>query len=241
MDCIANFDRAADHYEALGATQAALAGALAGWIAPSERHGAAIEFGAGTGMLTRHLLPWDGAYLATDAAPRMAALGRVRAPGATWAQRYASDTTCLRMMDWVFACNLLQWLEEPEGVLRAWRAIMAPGGHLAGVILLRGTLEELQALLPESSPVPWRTESEWRAMLNRTGFRLERAEVREQVVIYPTALDFLRTIHAMGLAPKPAVGPGRLRSVLREYDRSFASGRGVRATWRGWLARAVAV
>ena len=50
-DVIQNFDRSVAGYEAHSAPQAELAAELARWIAPGERRGRAVEFGAGTGLI----------------------------------------------------------------------------------------------------------------------------------------------------------------------------------------------
>ncbi len=241
MDVIQNFDRSVSGYDAHSAPQAALAAELAGWIAPSERQGRAVEFGAGTGLFTREMQPWPGTYLATDAAPCMFELGRVRCPAARWAKLDARQPAGLDSADWVFSCNLLQWLEEPEAVLRGWRKILPPGGRMAIAVLLAGTLHELQSVLPGATPLRWHSLEEWRVILHRTGFAIEREALWERREIYLDALALLRTIHAGGLAPRRVAGAGKLRAALRAYDQKFATKGGVYASWQAWLARAVAV
>jgi len=238
MDTIASFDRAAESYTAFAAPQAALASTLAAWVAPTERKGRALEFGAGPGLLTERLLPWAGSYCATDASAAMLARGRACCPSVAWKLCDARDPANVGPADWLFACGLLQWLPDPATTLRLWHSQLAPGGHLAVGIWLPGTLGELASLLPEASPVRWRSAHEWAALLSSAGFTLERSETWEHLSLHPSALDFLRAVHAMGLAPRRAVGPGRLRSALRTYDLRFAIPGGVRATWRAWLARA---
>ncbi|MGA2052028.1 MAG: hypothetical protein ABSH19_01815, partial [Opitutales bacterium] len=131
--------------------------------------------------------------------------------------------------------------DQPVPTLRRWRAEMAPGARLAVGLLLPGTFAELESLLPEAPPVRWRPAREWENLLRDAGFRLERTETWEHISLHPSALDFLRSVHAMGLAPRRAVGSGRLRSALCAYDQRFAEPGGVRATWRAWLARATVV
>ena len=238
MDTVASFDRAAECYAAFAAPQAALASTLATWITPAERRGCALEFGAGPGLLTERLLPWAGQYYATDAAPAMLARGQARCPSIIWKLCDARDPANPGPADWLFACGLLQWLPDPATILRRWRSHLLPGGCLAVGIWLPGTLGELASLLPEATPVHWRSASEWAAIFASAGFALERAETWEHLSHHPSALHFLRAVHAMGLAPRRVVGPGRLRSALRAYDLRFSTTGGVRATWRAWLARA---
>jgi len=237
-DVILNFDRSAAGYEANSAPQAALAAALATWINPADRQGLAIEFGAGTGLFTRHMHPWLGTYTATDAAPGMVKRGQMLAPAAKWEIADAREVQRLGPADWIFACNLLQWLDEPEKVLRGWRKIMPAKGQFAAAVLLPGTFPELERVLPGVAPLPWHDREEWSKFLADAGFEITRAEIWEHREIFPNARAFLRSLHAMGLAPRRMVGAGRLRAALRHYDKEFAVGGRVRATWQAWLVRA---
>jgi hypothetical protein len=115
---------------------------------------------------------------------------------------------------------------------------MAPDGELAVAVLVRGTFSELLALLPEAMQVRWRSGAEWEQIVRDAGFVPNRIERWEYTSKYPCARDFLRAVHGMGLAPRRVVGPGKLRTTLGLYDEIFGVGGTVRATWRGWLARA---
>jgi trans-aconitate methyltransferase len=235
---IDNFNRAAGQYEVHAAPQAALASELAQWILPGERTGRALELGAGTGLFTRLMLPWDGNYTATDAAPQMVALGRTCCPAAEWKVLDARAPLGIESMQWIFACSLLQWLPEPQKVLQHWRKILNPEGQLAIAVLLPGTLGELHELLPEAKPLDWHTADEWRSLVINAGFALEREQLWEQQSLHANSLELMRAVHAMGLAPHRAVNGGRLRRALREYNQKHVVADGVVATWRAWLVRA---
>jgi trans-aconitate methyltransferase len=240
-DVIQNFDRSVAGYAAHSAPQAALAAELARWIAPAERQGRAIEFGAGTGLFTQQMQPWVGTYLATDAAPRMVEYGRAHFPLANWQVQDARQTSGLNPADWIFSCNLLQWLDEPDAALREWRKILPSGGQLTAAVLLPGALRELQSVLSHSTPLRWHATDEWRKIFRNAGFSITRESVWEHREVYPRALAFLRAVHAMGLAPRRSTGAGQLRAALRAYDQNFAAPGGVSSTWQAWLVRAVAV
>jgi len=237
-DIIANFNRSALAYETLARPQALLAAELAQLVPPTERHGRALEFGAGPGLFTEQVQPWNGDYLATDAAAAMVQRGRIRCAAATWRQQDARTAAKVEPVDWLFACNLLQWFEHPETVLRSWRTTLRPGGHLVVAVLLRGTLGELSGVLPEVPPLIEKTATQWQALVSKAGFAVEASRSWDYVSVYPSALAFLRSMHAMGFAPRRLVGPGRLRAALRAYDQQYAGPGGVRATWQAWLARA---
>src|SRR5208283_1000383 len=55
----ASFGRASRTYGTRSGVQAAMAGWLSEWL-PANRFGRVLEIGAGTGLFTRHLFPWDG-------------------------------------------------------------------------------------------------------------------------------------------------------------------------------------
>ncbi|HVU37107.1 MAG TPA: methyltransferase domain-containing protein [Opitutales bacterium] len=239
-EVVEKFDRSVEGYEANCAPQEALAAELARWVPYEERSGFAIEFGAGTGLFTRKMQPWCGPYLATDASAQMVATGIRLCPIVAWLQHDAQNAQSLGPADWVFACNLLQWLDNPAEILSGWRDLLKPGGHLVIAVLLEGTFGELQQILPEANPLTWRSAGAWSSLVTQAGFAIERAEIWQHLEIYPSSLDFLRSVHAMGLAPRHLVGPGRLRTALRKYDGQYAIAGGVRSTWRGWLARAAA-
>ncbi len=234
---IENFDRSVAGYEAHSAPQAALAAALAQWILPSERHGVAIEFGAGTGLFTQQVQPWKGTYTATDAAPGMIQRGKTLVPAANWKIADARQSLSLGPADWIFACNMLQWVDNPEAVLGGWRKIAAAEGQIALAVLLPETFQELEAVLPGSSPVRWHTADAWSQYLEGAGFAIERASEWRHIAVAPSALAWLRSLHAMGLAPRRTMGAGRLRTALRHYDEDYPTNGGVRATWAGWLMR----
>ena len=59
--------------------------------------------------------------------------------------------------------------------------------------------------------------------------------VLEHPEIYPSAVDFLRTLHNSGVTGEPHFNAGTLRSLLRDYTRLYGNPDGsVRATW-SWL------
>ncbi len=238
---VENFDRSVHGYETQCLPQDALACELAKWVPFEERSGYAVEFGAGTGLFTRKVQPWCGPYLATDASPNMVATGMQRCPIVAWKVHDATDAQGVGVADWIISCSLLQWLQDPAATLRSWHGIMKPGGHLLIGVLLPGTLNELRQLLPEASPLPWHTAEEWPQLVNQAGFALERMQTWQHVEVYADALELLRAVHAMGLAPRRTVGPGRLRSAIKQYDQYFAVPGGVRSTWQAWMGKAVVV
>lgn len=228
-DVIASFDRVARTYAAHAAAQEALADWVAAWL-PRRRTGRALEVGAGPGIFTRRLLPWNGEVLATDASRAMCAAGRAALPEVAW-RTMTAERPLPGPWDWIFSSSMLQWAESPALVFAAWRARLAPGGRVLAGLFVRGTLEEWYALSGEP-PLRWRTAAEWRALVEDSGIRIVRDDEAVRTFHHASAAALLRSLHGAGTAPRRRIPPGRLRALLAEYERLHRTGRGVPARWR---------
>ncbi|HEY3754510.1 MAG TPA: methyltransferase [Opitutaceae bacterium] len=222
----ASFGRAADRYLKHAEVQRDLAKWLSAWL-PNFRQGAALELGAGPGVLTEFILPWNGAYVATDLSTAMCTAGRGRFPSIAW-HRAAAEHPPAGPWDWIFTSSMLQWVQDPVAVLDACRKVAAPGGRLLAGLFVAPTLPEWDAVVPpgdrlRSRPLYWRTESEWLAAAEQAGWRLLRIESQSRTFIYPSARAFLRSLHASGAAPHRAIPGPKLRQVLQAYDTRFRS------------------
>jgi len=224
-----SFGRAAEHYESFAFVQRSMAAWLAQWV-PEERAGTAIEAGAGTGLFTRCLLPWNGRLLATDSSPEMVARGRENLPDIEW---LVTDAAALPDISaqWIFSSSFLQWASDPVSLFQHWREKLRPGGRILAGLFASPTLPELSAVLPGRSPLTWRAPEEWEEAIAAAGFDLVRSDWEARVFTFSSALDFVRTLHRVGAAPRARTPAGMLRAALRDYDRRFAAPGGVRSTW----------
>ena len=156
-----SFGRAAARYDAFAPVQTAMANWLAEWL-PTDRQGAALEIGAGTGLFTLRTLPWSGAYVASDASAGMVALGRSKVPAVEW-RELAAARVGQGDWAWIFSASMLQWAEDPVALLRAWRDALSPGGRVLAGFYVADTLPELRTLFSEGrEPLAWRSVSHWR-------------------------------------------------------------------------------
>jgi malonyl-CoA O-methyltransferase len=226
---VASFDRAAGRYRRHARIQIDLAGWLAEWL-PTVRRGRALEVGAGSGVFTERLIPWDGELLATDASAAMCAVGRAAVPQAVWCVM-AAEMLEGSGWDWIFSSSMLQWAAQPVDVLRGWRNRLARDGRILAGLYVDETLPELGSLIGAQTPVAWRSVETWRAALAAAGLQLQRDAVERRVYHYASAMELWRGLHALGAAPERRVSAGQLRTWLREYDRRFATEAGARATW----------
>lgn len=224
-----SFERAAPRYDFHAQVQTSMAGWLAEWL-PKEREGRALEIGAGTGLFTRRLLPWRGPLLATDISPAMCAVGQEELPDANW-QTMAAEAPAAGPWDWIFSSSMLQWAEEPEGILAAWRKQLAGNGRILAGFFVDETLSELRELIGQPDPLSWRTVEDWRECVKRSGLRVLRETVERRFFHHASAMALLRSLHGTGTAPQKRMKPGRLRRVLQEYELRHGSPEGVCSTW----------
>lgn len=224
----ASFGRAAMNYREHAQVQDAMAEWLGEWL-PSQRTGRALEIGAGPGVFTQRLLPWDGELTATDISPAMCAQGRALLPRADWRVMAAANPAD-GPWDWIFCSSMLQWARQPAELFATWREALAPNGRLLAGIFVQGSLPELRAL-QEGGPVTWRPPEAWRASLERGGLRLVRDAVEQRVFRYLSGVAFLRSLHGVGAAPERMVSAGRLRRLLQDYEMRYGGEDGVQATW----------
>ncbi len=235
-----HFGAAATTYDRAARIQARIAEELAGDIAAFARPTQILEFGCGTGNLTRalaELFP-EARLIATDLAPPMAALCRKRLDGSTALACAAMDAELPAFpaagFDLVCGSLAAQWFANPAQAFTALGALLRPGGVLALTTLGTDTFQEWRAaaallgLDPAIPTYPSLTELDWR---RPRGFLVELAREQRMWDEHPTALDFLQSLRRIGadLPPDHArpLSPGALRRILRQVD---AQGR-VRATY----------
>jgi malonyl-CoA O-methyltransferase len=224
-----SFDRVARTYADHAVVQECMADWLAEWV-PERRTGKALELGAGPGVFTRRLLPWNGELVASDMSEAMCREAGTALPDVQWRVMRA-ETPQGGAHDWIFTSSMLQWVENPRAVFAAWRRALKPGGRVLAGLFAEGSLPELRALTHGWTPLTWRLPEEWAESLAEGGLRLVRAETHERVFHHASALKLLRSLHGVGAAPFHQFTAGRLRKILRDYDAIYAQAGGVRSTW----------
>ncbi|HEY8931756.1 MAG TPA: methyltransferase domain-containing protein [Rariglobus sp.] len=210
--------------------QDSIADWLAEW-APSERHGRALELGAGPGVFTRRLLPWSGDLIASDMSEAMCHEASLLFPDVEWRVMRAEAPHGEEAHDWIFTSSMLQWVDNPRAVFAAWRRALKPGGRVLAGLFAEGSLPELRALTHGWTPLTWRLPEEWAESLEQGGLRLVRSESHTRVFHHRSALHLMRSLHGVGAAPFHQFSPGRLRRILSDYDTLHRDAHGVRSTW----------
>ena len=227
------FDACAESYDAYAVPQRVFAERVAAFtgVLPRER---VVEFGAGTGALTRHVCDSaQGQVLATDASAAMVALGRKAVSGVQWSQLDAFGGS-VPASDLQLSSGLLQWADEPVRVLQLWRTALEPGGRMVHAFPCEPCLREWRALVP-AAPVRWRDEKAWCEVFRAAGLQPRRRQTWIETIVFTSALDMLRAMHRSGATGRARVGTGELRRALRDYEVRHRGPAGVLATW-AWLA-----
>ena len=226
---VSSFNDAALQYLAHSDVQKEAALWLSEYI-PKERHGTALELGAGPGLFTDYLLPWKGQLTVSDVSPNMVSLGKQRFPNLVWETRDAR-ISYLTHYDYIFSSSMLQWVEDPLTCLVALKNQLKPKGKLIMSLFIEGSLSELNAVAKLPGPLNWKSEKSWVCILNEAGLRMIRHNVKQSVNYFPTSMDGLKAIHASGAAPTRYITPGKLRTMLKSYDERFRTPLGVPFTW----------
>jgi malonyl-CoA O-methyltransferase len=226
------FDLKAATYDQAAVIQATLADWVAEWIEPTwPKVARVLEFGAGTGLLTRRLAN-RGRLTATDLSARMVQIGQQRLPEVRWKIANAWSPS-MGPVDRLFSSAMLQWAPDPQRVLNTWFRLVAPNGRMVHGLFVSPTLPELSSIANNPVPVQWRSADTWVAMLRQAGFEVCRWETSTIKQCHPNARQFLRQLHDTGAtATIPQLRVDELRRMIAEFDRRYAGHDGkVEVTW----------
>lgn len=251
------FDRAAASYADHSGFQARMAASLLALL-PAEAaiHGPRIEFGCGTGLLTRRLLvrfPKPD-LLATDAAPRMLAEAE-RAlgphPGLLFAVCDASgalpvpEAIAAQGPFSLAASNAtVQWFPDLARHLRWVAGLLPAGGLYLASGFDRDNFPELNSILREPpfgyADFPGHSAGDVRDAAETAGLELRAFVSERSEAIFPSPRTFLETIRALGAARRPRedrpMNRAKLDRLLRTYQERYPREGGVAATWAPWFA-----
>ena len=251
------FDRAADTYAAHSALQASMADSLMSLL-PSHapEAGPLVEFGCGTGLLTRRLSARFPAatFIVTDASPRMAAAAQASVPGSGRMRFSVCDASgrspapgeMAAVAPFALAASnaLVQWFPD-LGAHLAWTAsLLAPGGAYLVSGFDSGNLPELNAILRSPpfgfSDFPGHSAGGLEALARRAGMGLEALREETRVEISPSPRALLDSIRALGASRRPRedrpLTRKRLELLLQAYQEGYPREAGVAATWKPWYA-----
>lgn len=208
--------------------------------------GAGLDLGCGTGfslpLLAEHLQPSE--LVAADLSAEMIDYARAhRAVEARWLVADAANLPLApQSLDWIHSSLMIQWCEDTSRVASEMARLLKPDGQAHVATLVEGTLTELESAWAEADPGRrhvnrFLTRHELRARLG-AGFENVEVEVVPLELWYRDVMALLGELKALGARYKDeqrhrgALGPGRLKTMRRAYERNRDPHQGVPATWQ---------
>jgi len=231
------FDRAGATYEAAAQVQRHVASQLAQYC-PATFTGHVLEIGAGSGLLTRELLPRhrSGCYVALDLSPGMllhAVMPGAHKVAADGEQPPFSEAT----FDFLASASAMHWYADPLRSIPADLALLRPGGGFALALYVDGTLGELEEtsrVTGFGSIYPMRPAGFYRDVFaGLPGLTWEMQEAR-YTISHPSPAALLKSLKEAGVTHTPAkrtVSPSRYRAFARYYTERFSGPEGIGASY----------
>lgn len=251
------FDRAAATYGRHSAVQERMASCLVELLPEEFAPKSVVEFGCGTGHLTRALVArWPRAcYLATDGSSGMVEACRMRLEadfppvGTAGHRRFeivdARAFDLAGSFDLAASNALVQWFPDLNPHFAAVAAALAPQGLCLVSGFCRGHFPELNALLAEppfSYPeAVGHALEDVAAALEAAGLSVLACQAEEWCEAYRDPAAFLASIQGTGASRRPdgaRMSRVNLRRLLEGYADRFSVEGGVCATWKPWFALA---
>jgi malonyl-CoA O-methyltransferase len=248
------FGRSAARYEARAQIQARMAGILLDLWGDRPAPARVLEFGCGTGLLTRglrarfpraELTATDASSGMVEIAHGMAGLGAV----AFGIQDARGDVPIGELLlhreppDLLASGALAQWFPDLAAHFRFAGSLAAPGAHYLVSGFDSANFPELNSLLAEPPfsyrSFPGHSQASVEKAAIASGWAVTAFVGWEEREILPTARAVLKQLQELGSVRDPREG-GRmnranLAHLLAEYERRFSEDGGVRLTWRPWV------
>lgn len=193
-----------------------------------------IEFGAGTGLLTPHLvkLTQRPSYiLATDLSPSMIEEGKRRVPEANWQVMDAWNASPKDVAH-IFSSSLLQWCPNPQETLSNWARHLKKAGRIHVLLFIDQTLKELREFVPLEGIIQWRTLTAWKSFFRNAELQVIASREHVKQYHFPNSLDLIKTLKHSGTGLRNCLSGGRLRQLLKDYDECYNFNKGVISTWQ---------
>lgn len=191
-----------------------------------------IEFGAGTGLLTKFLINQNPSQLvATDISPTMLEEGKKNLPQVHWKLMDAWNAAP-NPFDHIFSSSLLQWCPNPQKTISNWAHHLTKGGTIHNLFFIDQTLNELRQLTSLEKIIQWKTLQSWEFFFKNAGLRIILSRESKITYEFPSSLHLLKTLKYTGTSFKNQICGVHLKSILKRYDNQFRSSNGVFSTWQ---------
>lgn len=229
-----SFRRGLESYHRNASVQADIAAQLAQMLqaegAPGQ-FGAALEFGCGTGHLTRQLVQRFeiGSLLLNDLVPEAAsavqALEGAELPQVRFEAGPVESLPLPQELDLIASASTVQWIPDLPALTARLAARLKPGGWLALSGFGRGQFRELAALGSAAAAPSYLDAGEWRAVLPGS-LDLVAAAQAPVMLEFDSALALLRHLRQTGVNghAQQSWSRRRLRDFEDAYRAQFGQG-----------------
>ncbi|MBY6058285.1 malonyl-ACP O-methyltransferase BioC [Leisingera daeponensis] len=222
-----SFCRGLGSYHGAASVQADIARRLAEMLqaegAP-RRFASVLEFGCGTGHLTRQLLQRfeAGSLVLNDLVPEAArvlkALEGIAPEQARFAGGPIENLPLPQDLDLIASASTVQWIPDLQALVCRLADRLKPGGWLALSGFGRGQFHELAALGSAAAAPSYLDADEWMAVLPRDTEILQVAQ-RPVKLEFSTALELLKHLRQTGVNGHAQQSWSRRR--LQEFENAY--------------------
>ncbi len=230
---IASFSKYAHSYDRYALLQKSMAERLASYL-PQKAPPHILELGCGTGVFTRHLLTMPVNTLTlNDISPVMIETlkSRLVIPKQTKFIIGNAEKISLGKADLICANAVFQWFLDPFEALAHFKETLNKTGTILFSTFGPETLMEFRQTAKLASPITLFSLKQWRAFIKNSGYTLNSIDVEKRKIFSPSTLSLVKNLQQIGAAPIRSFNAGGLRKLIRDYDKDFATGQGVYATW----------
>ena len=211
-------------------------------LLPNEIPKRVLEIGCGTGIFTKHLLthPMKKIIL-NDISVEMINFLKLKLSLPKSSKIIVGDAENVKFdcVDLITANAVFQWFRSPSKTLRKLSSYISSEGKLIFSTFGPQTLIELRQISSIDSPALLTPFEQWETWLKTAKFTIDSSSKKIHKIYYSNTLELLKNLQQLGTTPIKMTQPGNLRRIIKKYDESYASSKGVYATWEVYYFSAI--
>ena len=236
-----SFSKYATKYEKHAHLQSEMGDHLA-LLLPNEIPKRVLEIGCGTGIFTKHLLTHPlKRIIINDISVEMINFLKSKLILPSCSKIIVGDAENIKFdcVDMITANAVFQWFRSPSKTLRKLRSYISSEGKLIFSTFGPQTLIELRQISSIDSPALLTPFEQWETWLKTAEFTIDSSSKKIHKIYYSNTLELLKNLQQLGTSPITMTQSGSLRRIIKEYDKNYASSKGVYATWEVYYFSAI--